>query len=291
MVESFNTELGEGLTIKEKKVNEISSEMKEQRRRYSKALYPVIEQDKDIKKWSLIEAKNWLDRNNWSKDSYDTMNNYYSFNQDDPDKYGDFKTNKEPFDFNEENGVHVLEGIYEGSDGEEKRDIVSIRFYHGKDLDKGDESLNSIGTEYLRKNGKEYLKEDYKAVEKVVDFQDLPVDEDKEWDGNEAQKNIAKYASSDGSGDKDKIDWTKYRKGFCYYNGDKEENKTSYKFPIADVVDGSLKAIWNGIIAAMGAVNGARSNPDIPDDDRKGIYNHLVKYYEKLDEEPPEYKG
>jgi len=288
MVESFNTQLGEGLTINEKKVNDITYEMKEERRKYVSYLYPLLEEENHIREWSVIEAKNFLDRNNYDKDEYNTMNNYYSFRQDDPAKYGDFKTDKEPFDLEEEDGVHIINGIYEGKDGEEKTDIVSIRFYHGKELDTDNEYLENLNSKYIRKDNTAPA---FNAIETVVDFNDLPVDTERDWDGNQAQQNIADWASSDGSGDKDKIDWDKYRKGFCYYDSDEEENFTSYKFPIADVVDGQLKAIWNGIVAAMAAINGSRSEPDMPEDERKGVYNHLVKYYEKLDEEPPEYKG
>lgn len=127
--------------------------------------------------------------------------------------------------------------------------------------------------------------------EQVVEFQDLPTaDKGREWDGAQARKNVAKWASSDGSGDSSEIDWTKYRKAFCWYDKEDDEKKAAYKFPIADVIDEELKAVFSGVVAAMAAINGARSEPDIPSDERKGVYNHLVKYYDKFDEEPPEYE-
>jgi hypothetical protein len=37
----------------------------------------------------------------------------------------------------------------------------------------------------------------------------------------------------------------------------------------------------------MAALNGARGGVDIPSDERESVYNHLVRYYEKADKEPP----
>lgn len=49
----------------------------------------------------------------------------------------------------------------------------------------------------------------------AVPFVAAPV-VDKAWDAAGARKRLKAWASSDGSGDKDKIDWAKYAKGFAY---------------------------------------------------------------------------
>lgn len=49
-------------------------------------------------------------------------------------------------------------------------------------------------------------------------------------------------------------------------------------------------AIWRGVSAAMAALLGARGGVDIPDDDRRGVYNHLVKHYDQYDKDPPDFK-
>ena len=126
---------------------------------------------------------------------------------------------------------------------------------------------------------------------RVVPFQNLPLDMDRSWDAAAARRRVAKWASSDGSGDKDKVDWAKYRKAFCVYDASAPDNFGSYKFPIADVVDGKLTAIWRGVVAAMAILLGARGGTNLPDDVRKGIYNHLAKYYKKADKEPPEFRS
>lgn len=125
----------------------------------------------------------------------------------------------------------------------------------------------------------------------VVRYKDYPpANENREWNGDEARKRIAKWASSDGSGDKDKIDWKKYKEGFAWYDDEKPENFGSYKLPHHDVIDGELHTIWNGVRAAMAALLGARGGVDIPREDRKGVYNHLAKHYEQFDKEPPEFR-
>jgi len=122
----------------------------------------------------------------------------------------------------------------------------------------------------------------------VVPYQDLPLaDMDTEWDAAKARKNIAKWASSDGSGDKDKVDWKKYRKGFLWYDAENPENFGSYKLPIADVFDSRLKAVPKAIFASAAAIQGARGGVDIPDADKEKIKKVLEKYYEKMDKTPP----
>lgn len=114
--------------------------------------------------------------------------------------------------------------------------------------------------------------------------------EDTAWDATKARRGLAKWASSDGSGDKDTIDWGKYRKGFFWYDSSDAESFGSYKLPFAYVMDGQPKAVWNGVAASMGALLGARGGVDIPDADRKPVYNHIVRYYKKFEKEPPEFK-
>lgn len=49
-------------------------------------------------------------------------------------------------------------------------------------------------------------------------------------------------------------------------------------------------AVWNGVRAAMGALMGARGGLNIPDADRRSVYNHLVGHYKQFDKEPPDFK-
>lgn len=125
-------------------------------------------------------------------------------------------------------------------------------------------------------------------IDSVVQYQDLPLaDENTPWDGSNARKNVAKWQSSDGSGDKDKIDWSKYRKAFLWYSADKPDSMSEYKFPIADVINGKLKAVPKGIMTAAQILQGAMGGTDIPEEDQKKMKTHLEKYYEKMGKKAP----
>lgn len=113
-------------------------------------------------------------------------------------------------------------------------------------------------------------------------------DEGRSWDGSAAEKRVRRWA---GGPDKDDINWSKYRQAFVWEDPEDKENFGGYKLPFADVIDDSLKAVWRGVAAAMGAVLGARGGVDIPEGDRKKAYNFLASYYEKFDKEPPEFKA
>jgi len=118
---------------------------------------------------------------------------------------------------------------------------------------------------------------------------ELPIDEESSWDGNNAVIRARRWASSDGSGDKDKVDFEKYKKVFVWRDDTDKENFTAYKLPFADIKEGKPTAIWRGVVAAMAAVLGARGGVDIPEEDRKKAYNFLAGYYKKLDREVPEF--
>lgn len=52
--------------------------------------------------------------------------------------------------------------------------------------------------------------------------------------------------------------------------------------------DGQQPVVWRGVAAAMAALLGARGGVQIPEKDRKGVYNHLVRHYKQFDKVPPE---
>jgi len=121
------------------------------------------------------------------------------------------------------------------------------------------------------------------SIKAVVPFQDLPLaDMETPWDGDAARSRVREWA-----GGEDNMDWEKYRKAFVWYDSENPELFGSYKLPIADVIDGRLKAVPRGIFAAAAAVQGSRGGVDIPDRDIAGVKNHLARYYEKMDRTPP----
>jgi len=74
----------------------------------------------------------------------------------------------------------------------------------------------------------------------------------------------------------------------AWYDSEDPENKGSYKLP-HHRPDGTV--VWRGVAAAMAALMGGRGGVDIPSDDQKGVYNHLVGHYRQFDKEPPEFEG
>ena len=127
--------------------------------------------------------------------------------------------------------------------------------------------------------------------ERAVPFEATPkADEDRSWDADRAVGSLRRWASKDGSGEKDTIDWAKYKRGFAWYDEENPESFGSYKLPHHEVIDGTFYVVWRGVAAAMAALFGARGGVDIPDEDRKSVYNHLAKHYEQFDKEPPSFE-
>jgi len=115
-------------------------------------------------------------------------------------------------------------------------------------------------------------------------FADLPLaPEGRAWDQAAARSHLARWASSDGSGDKDKIDWRKYGKGFMWYNAASPEVFESYKLPFADVIDGTAKAVLNGVKAVKSRLAGT----DIPEGDKAAVKEHCHRYYKKFGKPVP----
>ncbi len=67
------------------------------------------------------------------------------------------------------------------------------------------------------------------------------------------------------------------------------ENKSSYKLAHHRADDGH-SVVWRAVAAAMSALLGGPGGSDIPDEDRRAVYEHLVKHYAQFDQEPPDYK-
>lgn len=75
-----------------------------------------------------------------------------------------------------------------------------------------------------------------------------------------------------------------------WFDSEKSDIKSSYKLPHHKGA-GDHSLVWNGVKAAMGALLGARGGVNIPDEDKKGVYNHLAKHYKEFDKEAPEFKA
>ncbi len=105
----------------------------------------------------------------------------------------------------------------------------------------------------------------------------LPLaDADSAWDAGEANQRVQTWAK----GEDEEIDMAKYRRAFLWVDGD-GENLTDYKFPVGDIVDGTLKAVPRAIYAAAARINQAQGV------DRDAVKARLAAYYEKMGEKAP----
>lgn len=120
------------------------------------------------------------------------------------------------------------------------------------------------------------LETKYAEMKKVIPFKNYGYvdDEGEAWDGP------AEVAAAD-------VDDLK--KMTAWFDEETAETKGSYKLPHHRQSD--TNAVWAGVAGAMGALLGARGGVDIPDDERKGVYNHLKKHYVHWDKEVPEFKS
>lgn len=75
---------------------------------------------------------------------------------------------------------------------------------------------------------------------------------------------------------------------FAYSMNNPPEAFGDLKLPHHRPDDGYI--VWRGVRAAMGALMGARGGADIPDGERRGVYNHLSRHYRAFEKEPPEFR-
>lgn len=104
------------------------------------------------------------------------------------------------------------------------------------------------------------------------------------WDAATATARWKKWASSDGSGDKDKIDWAKYAQCFLWFDADNRESFGAYKFPHHDIVGGKPVTVWAGVVAAAARIDQAKG---IPAADLVKMKAHLTQHYKEFDKVAP----
>jgi hypothetical protein len=116
----------------------------------------------------------------------------------------------------------------------------------------------------------------------VPRFADLPVaDRDRSWDGAAAEKRVRSWAGAQEHPN------AAYRQAHLWYDGGRKDRFTAYKLLIADVVDGDLKVVPRGVMAAGNVMDGARGGVDLPRADIPRVRQQLAKYYRKMGDEPP----
>ncbi len=116
----------------------------------------------------------------------------------------------------------------------------------------------------------------------TVRFQDLPLaDRERSWDRDAAEKRVRRWADAEDAPNE------RYRKAFLWYDREKADEFTAHKLPIADVIDGKLKAVPRAVMAAAQVLDGARGGVRLPDSDVPGVRRNVARYYKKMGEEAP----
>ena len=133
----------------------------------------------------------------------------------------------------------------------------------------------------ITKNSKESKGNDMKVDKRVITYNAAHEDgtpkapKDTEWDGPEE---VSKAEVDD-----------LYMMSAYVKETDDEPNKEDFKLPHHTADNKSV--VWRGVTAAMASLMGARGGVDVPEDERRGIYDHLAKHYREFDEEAPEFKN
>ena len=140
---------------------------------------------------------------------------------------------------------------------------------------------------------KGYSQDVIKKVLPDADFKDLKKEEKMEVEDKKAVIGYKKYPLStsdtwDSAAEVREADVDDLKKMSTWYDSEKPELKSSYKLPHHTL--SGYKTVWNGVAAAMAALMGARGGVNIPDVDKRGVYNHLAKHYQDFDKEAPELK-
>lgn len=105
----------------------------------------------------------------------------------------------------------------------------------------------------------------------------MPIaDTGRPWDAAAARQRLAAHADGD---------MREYRRGFLWWDQGAPENKTSYKLPIADVIDGTLTIVPRAVNAVASVLGGGRGGVDIPDSDMDGVAAVLKRIQSRFQDE------
>jgi len=80
----------------------------------------------------------------------------------------------------------------------------------------------------------------------------------------------------------------KLRKMSTWFKSDDPQVVTNYKFLHHKASD--LRVVWKGVTSSMALLLGVNGGVEIPDEERKGVYDHLAQHYKEFEKEAPEFK-
>jgi len=114
-------------------------------------------------------------------------------------------------------------------------------------------------------------------VQSVVPFQDLPLAARAyAWDPAAAEARVRAWAQVD------ERPTPNYRRSYVWADPDSADSFEGFALPIADVIDGQLRAVPRAIFAAAATVQGARAGVTIPVHEVARVKTHLSRYFAKM---------
>lgn len=125
----------------------------------------------------------------------------------------------------------------------------------------------------------------------VLPFADLPI-VDKPWNPNDdSDADIFAEILGDDTLETE-AGRAKMKRAHLWWDGE-GTTLAGYKLKVARRdTDGEIKVFFPQLASRVGIINGARGGVDIGADDKRGAFNHAVRYYDKLpDKEPPDFQG
>jgi len=124
----------------------------------------------------------------------------------------------------------------------------------------------------------------------ALKYADLPIDDEAK---TRSKSEAIRSALSDGVTLEDKRGRDRVKKIMSWWDG-KGTTEDGYKMPVGAYVNGRAVAIWGNVTAAVAAINGSRGGVDLPAGEKRAVFNHLMRYYDKQgvdDDEQPEFRG
>lgn len=160
-------------------------------------------------------------------------------------------------------------------------DTGPLREWASRLLDDGAQVLvprNLLEETFRQAKTPRTVRQKYLAKSEAPDWRvgagiDLPIDTASVWDGAAAAKRMLDAAGFDG----DNPDIAKAARGFLLHDAANPMLRSSYKLPFADIVDGALKAIKDGIAAAKGKLDQTEAPAAVLDDASAALEGYEAK--------------
>jgi phage head maturation protease len=126
------------------------------------------------------------------------------------------------------------------------------------------------------------LDEDDSVEKGAVPYQKTPMAKPESPWSFTAEEGNALLGGADGD------NWDRYKAAHAWFDPSNPKTRGAYKLPHHKLVGGTLETFFRGVVAAAGALLGARGGTNIPKADVSAVAGHLARHYKDFDKDPPE---